>query len=132
MIFYSYNPEFDKQSLDNLRNLNPELRSQEPTKESIIYLLESNDTTIGYIWIELMTNHVELAEFYFVGNDTKKWGLYDFVVKTSKKQGKTSLIMKVPSGGRQEEFIEKWGGKVRERKIEESIVKIPFQINHRS
>lgn len=132
MIFYSYNPEFDKQLLETLRDKNPSLRSCEPTKESIIYLLETNDTTIGYIWIEMMTNHAELIEFYFTGDETKKWGLYDFVVKTSKKHGKTGLIMNVPSGEKQEEFIKKWGGKVRERKEEESIVKIPFQINHRS
>ncbi|MCA0987814.1 hypothetical protein [Guptibacillus algicola] len=131
MIFYSYNPEFDKQSLETLRDMNPSLSTSEPTKESIIYLLETNDTTIGYIWIEMMTNHAELIEFYFTGDEAKKWGLYDFVVKTSKKQGKTSLIMKVPSGGKQEEFIEKWGGEVRERREEESIVKIPFQL-HRS
>ncbi|WP_270181635.1 hypothetical protein [Alkalihalobacillus sp. CinArs1] len=129
MIFYSYNPEFDKESLQLLRSHNQDACSGEPSNDSIIYILEANDAPVGYIWIQMKDDQAELFEFYFNGHHEKKWALYDFVVRTSKKQGKTSLIMKLPSGERQEEFMMKWGGKVMERKKEESIVKIPFQIN---
>lgn len=131
MIFYSYNPEFDEDSFDTLRKENPRYSRRSPSNDSIIYLLEMDETTIGYIWIEMMSNHIELVEFYFAGNETKKWGLYDFIVKTSKKHGKPCLIMSLPRGEKQEEFLKKWGGKVRERNKEDSIVKIPFHVNLR-
>lgn len=131
MIFYTYNPEFDEESFDMMRKRNPGFSQRNPSNSAIIYLLEMDEETIGYIWIEKMSNHSELVEFYFAGNEAKKWNLYDFIVKTSKKHGKPCLIMSVPRGEQQEEFLRKWGGEVRERNKEDNIVSIPFHANLR-
>ncbi|MDP4550790.1 hypothetical protein Q9251_07825 [Alkalihalobacillus macyae] len=124
MIFYVYNPEFDEDVLHSLRIENPS-DDRLPSEESIVYLFEEQEETIGYMWMEVEGDHVTLVDFFFKGSEAKKRGLYDFIVKLAKNQSKAILLMKIPEFI-SEDIRKKWGGKIRERDGKDLLIEIPF------
>ncbi|KMM38899.1 hypothetical protein [Guptibacillus hwajinpoensis] len=125
MIFYVYNPEFDEEVLHSLRIENPSY-NRFPSEESIVYLFEEQEETIGYMWMEVNGDHVMLVDFFFKGSEGKKRGLYDFIVKLAKNQSRPFLLMKIPEF-MSEDIRKKWGGKIRERDGKDLLIEIPFQ-----
>ncbi|WP_226658556.1 GNAT family N-acetyltransferase [Guptibacillus hwajinpoensis] len=126
MIFYPFNPEFDHKSLKLIRSENGGSNDKEPSPYSTIYLFEEKDQTVGYLWFETGKAQVELMEFYFKGEEEKRWGLYDFIVKLAKKQNEERLRMRIPATSLGEKFLKKWEGKVVERDERELRIEIPF------
>lgn len=124
MIFYVYNPEFDKEVFQSLR-LGKYYDIIFPSADSIVYLFEEKEETIGYIWMEVKGEYVTLIDFLFKGSEDKKRLLYDFIVKLAKNQSKPLLLMKIPIN-MHEEVMKKWGGKIRERDGKDILIEIPF------
>lgn len=124
MIFYVYNPEFDKEVFHSLR-LEKYSDDVLLSANSIVYLFEEKEETIGYMWMEVQGDHVMLIDFFFKGSEDKKRGLYDFIVKLAKNQSKPLLLMKMPVN-MHEEVMKKWGGKIRERDGKDILIEIPF------
>ncbi|TKD71894.1 hypothetical protein [Pseudalkalibacillus hwajinpoensis] len=124
MIFYVYNPEFDKEVFHSLR-LEKYSDDVLLSANSIVYLFEEKEETIGYMWMEVKGDHVMLIDFFFKGSEDKKRGLYDFIVKLAKNQSKPLLLMKMPVN-MHEEVMKKWGGKIRERDGKDILIEIPF------
>ncbi|MDQ0483422.1 hypothetical protein [Guptibacillus hwajinpoensis] len=125
MIFYVYNPEFDEAVFHSLQ-MEKCSRACFPSEQSIVYLFEEKEETLGYMWMEVNADHVALVDFFFKGSEVKKRGLYDFIVKLAKKQSKSFLLMRIPEF-MNEDIREKWGGKIRERDGKDLLIEIPFQ-----
>ena len=126
MIFYSFNPEFDIETLESIRSENVMRIENEPSPYSTIYLFEAKDQTVGYMWMEGLSEYVELMEFFYKGEEEKRWGLYDFVVKLAEKQGKKRIRMEIQANQMGEKFVKKWGGMVVERDGRGVLIEIPF------
>lgn len=124
MIFYVYNPEFDEDVFHSLRMERCSDASL-PSEQSIVYLFEEKEETLGYMWMEVKGDHVALVDFFFKGAEDKKRGLYDFIVKLAKNQSKPLLRMKIPEI-MSEEAVKKWDGKIRERDGKDILIEIPF------
>ncbi|WP_347550731.1 hypothetical protein ABFG93_03670 [Pseudalkalibacillus hwajinpoensis] len=126
MIFYTYNPEFDEETLGWIRAENAKRSMRSLSPNSIIYLFESEELTVGYLWLEVEKNRVEMVEFHFNGSNAKKWALYDFATRIAKKQEQDYFVIRVQEEKELDEFISKWGGKAMERDGKDVIIKIPF------
>jgi hypothetical protein len=126
MNFYAFNPDFDNETLESIRSENVIRVGIEPSPHSTIYLFESKDQTVGYVWMESLSEYVELLEFFYKGSEEKRWGLYDFVVKLAEKQRKKAIRMKTPANEMGEKFLKKWGGVVVERDGRGMLIEIPF------
>ncbi|WP_273834640.1 hypothetical protein [Guptibacillus sedimenti] len=126
MIFYAFNPEFDNETLESIRSENVIRVGKAPSPHSTIYLFESKDQTVGYVWMESISECMELLEFFYKGSEEKRWGLYDFVVKLAEKQRKKAIRMKTPANEMGEKFLKKWGGMVVERDERGMLIEIPF------
>lgn len=126
MIFYSFNPDFDIETLESIRSDNVMRIENEPSPHSTIYFFESKDQTVGYVWMEGLSEYVELLEFFYKGSEEKRWGLYDLVVKLAEKQRKKAIRMKTPANEMGEKFLKKWGGMVVERDERGMLIEIPF------
>lgn len=127
MIFYAFNPDFDNETLESIRSENVRRVCNALSPNSTIYLFESKDQTVGYVWIESFSDCIELLEFFYKGSEVKRWGLYDFVVKLAEKQRKKAIRMKTPANEMGEKFLEKWGGTVVERDENGVLIEIPFR-----
>lgn len=124
MIFYVYNPEFDEEVLHSLR-IESESDDCVPSEDSIVYLFEEQEETIGYMWLEVKCDRVTLVNFFFKGSEGKKRGLYDFIVKLARNQSKPFLLMRIPEL-MSEDMMKKWDGKIRERDGKDLLIEIPF------
>ncbi|MGG1684934.1 hypothetical protein [Pseudalkalibacillus sp. NRS-1564] len=126
MIFYTYNCEFDEETLDSIRSENMARLQLQPSSHSIVYLFEEKEQTVGYVWIETYEEYVEVVEFFNKGNEKKRWGLYEFIVQLAYKQRKQRIIMSVPNSEYGMTFVKKWEGEIRERDGKDLHIEIPF------
>ncbi|MFK3959548.1 hypothetical protein [Guptibacillus hwajinpoensis] len=126
MIFYTYNSEFDEETLESIRSENIARLQLQPSSHSTVYLFEEKEQTVGYVWIETFEEYVEAVEFFYKGNEKKRWSLYEFIVQFAYKQRKQRIIMSVPNSEYGMTFVKKWEGEIRERDGKDLHIEIPF------
>ncbi|WP_283152348.1 hypothetical protein [Guptibacillus hwajinpoensis] len=126
MIFYTYNSEFDEETLESIRSENIAKLQLQPSSHSIVYLFEEKEQNVGYVWIETFEEYVEAVEFFYKGNEKKRWGLYEFIVQLAYKQKKQRIIMSIPNSEYGMTFVKKWEGEIRERDGKDLHIEIPF------